>query len=121
MADKRKIIIGKIGETATAQYLMGQGLKIIDRNWRIKDGEIDLIAQDKSGKFHFIEVKTRTSNAFGHPLEAINRDKAYRMQRLALAWLALHQAFGRDYQIDVCAVELDNALRPSIDFRAGVL
>ena len=121
MADKRKIIIGKIGETATAQYFMGQGLKIIDRNWRIKDGEIDLIAQDRTGKFHFVEVKTRTSNHFGHPLEAINRKKAYRMQRLALAWLALNQSFGRDYQIDVAAVELDSALRPSIDFRAGVL
>ena len=121
MADKRKIIIGKIGETATAQYLMQQGLKIIDRNWRIKDGEIDLIAQDRSGKFHFVEVKTRTSIQFGHPLEAINRDKAYRMQRLALAWLALNQFFGHDYQIDVCAVQLDTALRPTIDFRAGVL
>lgn len=121
MADKRKVIIGQIGEAATAHYLNSIGLKIIDRNWRIKDGEIDLIAVDEHGKYHFIEVKTRTSNYFGHPLEAINRDKAYRLQRLALAWLALHQAFGNEYQIDVSAVLLDNALRPTIDFRPAVL
>lgn len=121
MADRRKIVIGQIGENATAKYLTDKGLRIIDRNWRIKDGEIDLVAVDKNGKFHFIEVKTRTSTHFGHPLEAINRDKAYRMQRLALAWLALHQSFGKEYQIDVCAVQLDKSLRPSIDYRNGVL
>ena len=121
MTDLRKVTIGKIGESATAQFLMSKGFKIIDRNWRIKDGEIDLVATDRNGKFHFIEVKTRTSAQFGHPLEAINREKAYRMQRLALAWLALHQAFGQEYQIDVAGVQLDNALRPSIDYRPGVL
>jgi putative endonuclease len=69
----------------------------------------------------FIEVKTRTSVAFGHPFEAINRDKARRMQRLALAWLATHGCLGCDYQIDVAAVLLGANGIPAIEYRTNLL
>ena len=119
--NKQNQIIGKLGETAIAHYLLNLGFNILDRNWRIKGGEIDLVAESPSKKIHFVEVKTRSSSAFGHPLEAIDRDKAHRLQKLALAWLASHERFGADYQVDVAAVTLSKSLRPTIDYRSGVL
>lgn len=116
-----KQVIGKIGENATAQYLLERGFRILARNWRIKDGEIDLVVKSPSGKVHFVEVKTRSSLAFGHPLEAINREKAHRLQKLALAWLVTNKHFGHEYQVDVSSVTLDRAMQPTIDYRTGVL
>ena len=118
---RRNQIIGQIGESATADYLLQKGFRILDRNWRIKGGEIDLVAISPNGKFHFIEVKTRSSLQFGHPLEAIDREKAHRLQKLALAWLVTHNNFGCDYQVDVSAVTLNQSALPIIDYRTGVL
>ena len=70
---------------------------------------------------HFIEVKTRSSLAFGHPFEAINKDKAHRMQRLALAWLATHGCLGCDYAIDVCAVLISTDGTHTLEYRGGIL
>ena len=95
---------GAFGEEVTAQYLLARGDEILDRNWRIREGEIDLVSLGSDGAFHFIEVKTRSSLAFGHPFEAINREKAHRMQRLAMGWLATHGCLGCEYSIDVVAI-----------------
>jgi len=113
--------IGAFGETTIAKHLETLGYDIIERNWRIKEGEIDLIACDSRALLHFIEVKTRSSLAFGDPLEAINRDKARRMQRLALAWLATHHHLGSDFSIDVAAVLLAADGSHTIDFRENIL
>ncbi len=83
---------------------MEKNYQILDRNWRIREGEIDLVAISEFGVVVFIEVKTRTSIAFGHPLEAITREKAYRLQRLALAWLTVNHRWGFEYRIDAAAV-----------------
>ena len=88
---------------------------------RIREGEIDIIALQPSGVFAFVEVKTRSSLAFGHPFEAINRDKAHRMQRLALGWLATHGCLGCEYQIDVAAVLIAPDGSHSIEYRANLL
>ena len=117
----QKQTIGKIGEIAAAEYLIKLGFTILDRNWRTKGGELDLIAKSPAGKVHFIEVKTRSSLAFGHPLEAIDRAKAHRLQKLSLAWLVTNNHFGCKYQVDVAAITLSRSLRPTIDYRAGVL
>ena len=98
--------IGAFGEATIASYLLTRNFEIVDRNWRIKEGEIDLIAIDGGGVIHFVEVKTRSSLAFGDPLEAIDRVKARRLQRLSLAWLATHHHLGREFFIDVAAVLL---------------
>jgi putative endonuclease len=121
MIKNNKQVIGAIGENAIAEYLTVRGFKILDRNWRTKGGELDLIAKSPAGKVHFVEVKTRNSHAYGHPLEAIDREKAHRLQKLALAWLVMHNHFGADYQIDVAGVTLNKSLQPNIDYRAGVL
>lgn len=113
--------IGAFGEATIARYLESRGYDIIERNWRIKEGEIDIIACSTDGLLHFVEVKTRSSLAFGDPLEAIDRNKARRLQRLALAWLATHHQLGADFSIDVAAVLLAADGSHTIDFRENIL
>ena len=112
---------GAFGEQAVTQFLINNNLEIIDRNWRVREGEIDIVALNSSGILSFIEVKTRRSIAFGHPFEAINKEKAYRMQRLALAWLATHGCLGCDYQIDVAAVLVAVDGSHTIEYRSNLL
>ena len=117
----RNKTLGTFGENAVADYVQTRGCTIVDRNWRIKEGEIDLVAKISDGTFAFIEVKTRTSLAFGHPLDAINTQKAHRLQRLALAWLATHQYLGHEYRIDCAAVIVSAGGSFSIEYRENVL
>jgi putative endonuclease len=114
-------ITGAFGENIIAQFLIQRGYEILERNWRIREGEIDIVALSPAGIFTFIEVKTRSSLAFGHPLEAIDNEKAHRLQRLALAWLATHKCFGCDYQIDGAAVLIAGDQSHSIEYRANLL
>jgi len=112
---------GAFGESKAAEFIEKRGDEILDRNWRIREGEVDLISLSPDGIFHFIEVKTRSSLAFGHPFEAINRDKAHRMQRLALAWLATHGCLGCDYAIDVVAILLASDGSHTLEYRGNIL
>ena len=68
----RNLALGSFGESRIADFRLQQGDEILDRNWRVREGEIDLISLDKAGTFHFIEVKTRSSLAFGHPFEPLS-------------------------------------------------
>lgn len=117
---RRGIELGAAGETLVASHLESLGATVIERNWRIKEGEIDLVAR-LNGTLLFVEVKSRSSAKFGHPLEAIDNEKAHRLQRLALAWIATHDLWGADYRIDCAAVDFSERLNPKIDYRAGVL
>jgi putative endonuclease len=112
---------GALGESKTAEFVTDRGDEILDRNWRIREGEIDLVSLSRDGIFHFIEVKTRSSLAFGHPFEAINADKAHRMQRLALAWLATHGCLGCEYAIDVVAVLIAAEGAHTLEYRGNIL
>lgn len=112
---------GAFGEELACQYLTAHHAEIVERNWRIREGEIDIVALDRNGIFIFVEVKTRSSVAFGHPFEAINRDKARRMQRLALGWLATHGCLGCDYHIDAVAVLIAPDGSHTIEYRAHIL
>ena len=112
---------GAFGEEITVRFVTERGDEILDRNWRIREGEIDVISLSTDGVFHFIEVKTRSSLAFGHPFEAINRDKAHRMQRLALGWLATHGCLGCEFSIDVVAVVIAADGTHNLEYRASVL
>ena len=119
--NSRNKTVGIFGENAVVDFIQNRGFDIVDRNWRIKEGEIDIVAQAQDGTFVFIEVKTRTSSAFGHPLESITSEKAHRLQRLALAWLATHQCLGREYRIDCAAVFIGADGAFNVEYRANVL
>ena len=76
---------------------------IIERNWRSVQGEIDLVARE-GDEIVFVEVKTRSNVAYGHPLEAITPRKLARLRRLAGAWCLAHPEVRGDVRIDAVAV-----------------
>lgn len=117
----KNLAIGAFGESRVVDYRSQRGDEILDRNWRVREGEIDVISLDKSGIFHFIEVKTRSSLAFGHPFESITKIKLMRMQRLAMGWLVTHDCFGCEYSIDIASVLINPDGTHSLEYRAGVL
>ena len=112
---------GAFGEEVTARYLIARGDEILDRNWRIREGEIDVVSLGSDGVFHFIEVKTRSSLAFGHPFEAINREKAHRQTLHAMGWLATHGCLGCEYTIDVVAILIAADGTHSLEYRGNLL
>ena len=69
-----------------AAWYQGRGYEVLARNWRCREGEIDLVLRD-GRRFVFCEVKTRTSDAFGAPVEAVTRAKQMRLRRVAARWL----------------------------------
>lgn len=117
----RNQALGLFGESCVADFRMQSGDEILERNWRVREGEIDLITLDKAGVFHFIEVKTRSSLAFGHPFEAITPLKLMRMQRLAMGWLVTHGCFGCEFSIDIASILINPDGTHSLEFRGGVL
>jgi putative endonuclease len=90
------------GERIAERHLVARGMVVLDRNWRCPLGEIDLVLQD-GDEVVFVEVKTRSSEAFGHPLEAITPAKLARLRRLARAWMEAHPG-ARRIRIDAVAV-----------------
>jgi putative endonuclease len=80
------LVLGRKGEDAAARYLATEeGLVVLSRNWRCREGELDLVLTDGS-ILVVCEVKTRTSTRFGPPAEAITDAKANRIRRLARRW-----------------------------------
>jgi putative endonuclease len=117
----RNQAVGAHGEDLVASDRSALGDEIIERNWRIREGEIDLITLDSAGTFHFIEVKTRRSLHFGHPFEAISPAKLARMQRLAMGWLVTHDCFGCPYSIDIASDLIEGDDLQKIEYQIGVL
>ena len=109
-----KQTIGRLGESAACEYLIKNGLKIIARNFRTPHGEIDIIALDKD-RLIFLEVKTRSSNQFGNPEDAVDETKASHMIDSAEYYLQTTEQEDVDWQLDVIAVKLNHKLR-----RAGI-
>ena len=101
----------KIGEDFAANLLELQGYRILERNFRCRMGEIDLIAE-KDGEISFVEVKTRRSARFGMPAEAVGAEKQRRMRRTAEFYLKSHpkQQQTADFQvIEVFCNQIDYA------------
>ena len=93
---KDRKLIGKAGEDMAAALLYGEGYEILTRNFRSHFGEIDIVCE-KEGKICFVEVKTRTSDAFGEPEESVNEIKQYRMKKTAVYFLMKNRAAIRKY------------------------
>ena len=82
--------LGARGEDRAAAWYVAQGYEVLARNWRCREGEIDLIC-GKDRRVVICEVKTRRSLAFGEPVEAVTRAKAARLRRLAAAYVRGHE------------------------------
>lgn len=103
------MISGKIGEDHAASFLEKKGYFIVERNFRTRNGEIDIVAIDQSEKsptLVFIEVKTREGEAFGTPLEAITYYKLKFLIRTATFYSATHPRLPKGLRIDAIAVSL---------------
>ena len=95
--------LGEYGERLAERYLTERGLQVVDRNWRCSRGELDLVARD-GDCLVFCEVKTRRSERFGSPVEAVHPGKAARLRRLATAWLQDHEEHPARIRIDVIGI-----------------
>lgn len=109
---------GREAEAAAAQYMESQGYRILERNWRTRFCEIDLVAQ-KEGALSFVEVKYRRSHDAGAGFEYITPAKLQRMRRAAEAWVQ-RRSWSGDYGLG--AIQVTGDLKaPVIDFIDGDL
>jgi putative endonuclease len=114
-----KDLLGQQGEQLAAKFLTEAGLSVLGRNWRCTLGEIDIVALD--GRTLVVcEVKTRSEVRFGTPLEAITRQKAQRLRRLAVAWVRAHGLVFDQIRIDVVGVLRAGSGEFSIEHVRGV-
>ena len=99
-------LLGRSGEDRAARHLAKQGYRVLERNYRTKQGEIDLIALDRDTVV-FVEVKTRTTDAYGAPELAVDGRKQQRMAKAALAWLKQKKLDQMACRFDVVAIRGD--------------
>ncbi len=102
MTEARRALGGS-GEDAVAAWYEARGFEVVARNWRCRDGELDLVVRE-GRRYVFCEVKTRTTDAFGVPAEAVTRDKQMRLRRLAARWLMDAPNRPREIRFDVASV-----------------
>lgn len=116
---KAKDLLGRHGEKLAAGFLETQGMRIVDRNWRCPEGEIDIVALD-GDTLVIAEVKTRRNLDYGHPFEAIGAAKLARLHRLALSWCRDHEVRAARRRVDVVGVIDDGAGEPQLEHLRGV-
>lgn len=106
--------LGRLGEERAAAYLERHGYKILRKNFRApRGGEIDLVCRDKKhNELVFVEVKTRTSEAFGRPFDAVDQKKRRLIIRGAMAWLRMLEMPDITFRFDV--VEVIDTTPPEI-------
>ncbi len=103
-----KDALGRQGEDAAASFLETAGLRILGRNWRCAEGELDIVAAERR-TLVVCEVKTRSGSRCGTPLEAITRHKLSRLRRLAVRWLSAHGTAFDAIRIDAVGLTSDGS------------
>ncbi len=101
--NKNKRRLGSEKELLACNYLIEHGVRIIEKNYRNRYGEIDIIAKD-SGYIVFCEVKYRSGSGFGHPLEAVHGDKKNQIKKMALYYIQSHHFKGMQIRFDVIGI-----------------
>lgn len=111
--------LGSYGERLAEAELERRGLAIVDRNWRCGQGEIDLVARHGDALV-VCEVKTRSSERYGAPVQAITPQKALRLRRLGGAWAKAHAARYSEMRVDVVSVLLVRGTSPTVTYYPGL-
>jgi putative endonuclease len=114
-----KDVLGRHGEQLAAEYLERSGMRVLDRNWRCAEGELDIVAAQRR-TLVVCEVKTRSSERFGTPLEAITRQKQRRLRRLAICWVVAHGVLFDEIRIDAVGVLRASSGEFTVTHVAGV-
>lgn len=113
--------IGALGEDLAVEHLAKLGMQVLERNWRCRYGELDVIATDPvAGSVVFVEVKTRTTDQFGGLAQAVTPQKVRRLRRLAGLWLAGQDEHWAAVRIDVIGVRIGRQATPEITHLTGV-
>ena len=99
--------LGKRGEEMACDFLREKGYLILEKNYRTRYGEIDIVAE-KEGTVVFVEVKTRATGTFGWPEEAIDARKQHKLALTAEHYLAVHHLYNKNYQIDSVGIVFGN-------------
>ncbi|WP_274562369.1 YraN family protein [Streptomyces spiramyceticus] len=112
--------LGRYGEELAARRLTEDGMTVLERNWRCRAGEIDIVARDGDALV-ICEVKTRRAGPFEHPMQAVRSIKAERLRRLAERWV--HEHGGPPpggVRIDLVGVVLPRRGAPVVEHARGV-
>jgi len=107
MASKSKSA-GKKGEDLACKFLKKDKYKILEKNYRCRQGEIDVIAEDRKGVLCFVEVKARSSEDFGLPIEAVTHRKQKKLLATAFIYLENNNIKSKDMRFDIVSVDLVN-------------
>lgn len=100
--DRSRVALGRWGERRVARHYEVAGYLVLDQNWQVRGGELDLVLS-RADEIVFCEVKTRTSNRFGHGVESIDARKQRFLRRTAMTWLDVNDRRGR-LRFDVATV-----------------
>lgn len=111
--------LGRKGEDLAAAHLRNHGWEILERNYRTRLGEIDLICRDRD-TIVFVEVKTRASDEFARPDQSVTLRKQAKLRRLVEDYLVTHRLESRDVRFDVMGVTVGSR-RPQFDHIVGAL
>ena len=101
--DLSKRARGRWGEDLAATHYRRRGATVVDRNWRHRLGELDLVV-DERGTYVFVEVKARRTDRYGPAAAAVGPDKQRRIRQLAVEWLRAHGVVGVEVRFDVVAI-----------------
>ena len=116
-----RVQLGAMGEALAVDHLTRMGLRILNRNWRCRYGELDLIASDDATRtVVFVEVKTRTGDGYGGLPHAVTPRKVWRLRRLAGLWLAGQDERWAALRIDVIGVRIGRRRTPEITHLQGI-
>jgi putative endonuclease len=110
--------LGISGEDLTVRWYRDRGYRVLDRNWRCREGELDVVVT-KGRLIVFCEVKTRRGTAFGAPFEAVTVTKQRRLRVLAARWLREHPQGGADLRFDVASVFARRGYAPEVSVIEG--
>ena len=97
-------IVGKAGEEKATKYLKEKGDSIIEKNFRCREGEVDIIAKDKNKDLVFVEVKTRRTIEYGFPSEAVNHTKQNHIQKVAKYYILKNKVVNSTIRFDIIEI-----------------
>lgn len=112
--------LGRLGEQVAVDYLLAHDYTILERNWRCRRGELDIVAC-KGNAVVAIEVKTRRGTRYGAPLESIGYIKARRLRSLLALWVRERKPGRTRLRIDAIGITYGEGARPRIEHIEGIL
>lgn len=98
--------LGSTGERLATRFLRRRGYDVLGVGYRAMGCEVDVIARDPRGDTVFVEVKTRQSEAAGHPEDAVTDQKREHIVRAARVWLSEHRLMHAPWRVDVIAIRM---------------